>query len=423
MRKASLPLQQKFRVLALSSVLLLAACGDKPQQGPGMAGMQVPVSVITVQPARAEITAELPGRVSAIKDAQVRARVDGIVESINFKQGGDVKAGDLLFTIDPAPYEAARASAYAELKRAQANATSARQLAQRYSKLIKANAVSRQDYDNAVAQAAQAEAAIAAANAALKSADINLGYTKVTSPINGRIGQSMVTEGALVSAAAATQMATVQQIDKVYVDVTRSTTELAAMRRDLASGRYKRTEDGAAQARVVLEDGSIYEHAGEMLFSGISVDPGTGQVTVRSEFVNEEQILLPGMYVRVRLPQAVDDNAMLVPQQALQRAADGSSSLMVVVEGKAVSKPVEVGPAIGTNWLISKGLSAGDVVVVAGFQKLRPGAPVQAMPWNPATDGAAAPGAAADKGAAPAQPEKAAEPAQGQPADEGAQSK
>lgn len=421
MRKASLPLQQKFRVLALSSALLLAACGDKPQQGPGMAGMQVPVSVVTVQPARAEITTELPGRVSAIKDAQIRARVDGIVETINFKQGGEVKAGELLFTIDPAPYQAARASAYAELKRAQANATSARQLAQRYGKLIKANAVSRQDYDNAVAQAAQAEAAIAAANAALQGADINLGYTKVTSPIDGRIGQSMVTEGALVSAAAATQMAAVQQIDRVYVDVTRSTTELAAMRRDLASGRYKRTEDGAAQARVVLEDGSIYEHAGEMLFSGISVDPGTGQVTVRSEFPNVDQILLPGMYVRVRLPQAVDENALLVPQQALQRAADGSSSLMVVVDDKVQSKPVEVGPAIGSNWLISKGLAAGDVVVVAGFQKLRPGAPVKAIPWKPEANGAAAPDAAAEQ--AGGQPGKAAEPAQGQPADAGAQSK
>ena len=194
MRKASLPLQQKFRVLVLSSVLVLAACGDKPAQGPDMANMQVPVSVVTVQPSRAEITAELPGRVDAIKDAQIRARVDGIVESINFKQGSDVKAGDLLFTIDAAPYEAARASAYAELKRAEANAASARQLAQRYSKLIKANAVSRQEYDNAVAQAAQSDAAIAAAKAALKSADINLGYTKVTSPIDGRIGESMVTE-------------------------------------------------------------------------------------------------------------------------------------------------------------------------------------------------------------------------------------
>ena len=428
MRKASLPLQQKFRVLVLSSVLVLAACGDKPQQGHDMAGMQVPVSVVTVQPSRAEITSELPGRVDAIKDAQIRARVDGIVESINFKQGSDVKAGDLLFTIDPAPYQAMRSSAYAELKRAEANATSARQLAQRYGKLIKANAVSRQDYDNAVAQAAQAEAAIAAAKAALQSADISLGYTKVTSPIDGRIGQSMVTEGALVSAAQATQMAAVQQIDKVYVDVTRSTTELARMRRDLASGRYKQTEDGGAQARVVLEDGSIYDHAGEMLFSGISVDPGTGQVTVRSEFPNPDQILLPGMYVRVRLPQAVDENALLVPQQALQRAADGSSSLMVVVDGKAQARPVEVGPSIGNSWLITKGLSAGEVVIVAGFQKLRPGAPVHPSPWNPDAKGngngvapqagAAQPGEAAQG----QQPAQGGEAAQAQGADAGAQS-
>lgn len=406
MRKASLPLQQKFRMLVLSSVVILAACGDAPQQGPGMGGMQVPVSVVTVQPTRTEIAVELPGRVDAIKDAQIRARVDGIVESINFKQGSDVKAGELLFTIDPAPYQAARASAFAELKRAEANANSARQLARRYGELIKANAISRQDYDNAVAQAQQADAAIAGAKAALQSADINLGYTKVTSPIDGRIGQSVVTEGALVSAGGATLLANVQQIDSVYVDVTRSTTELAAMRRDLASGRYQQTDDGAARAQVVLEDGAFYDHNGEMLFSGISVDPTTGQVTVRSQFPNPDQILLPGMYVRVRLPQAVDDKAMLVPQQAVQRAADGTSSLMVVVDGKVQARPVEVGPVIGQNWLINKGLNAGDVVIVAGFQKIRPGAPVQATPWNPdpaaAGQGAAPAAGEAPKGDAPA---------------------
>jgi membrane fusion protein (multidrug efflux system) len=391
MRKAPLFMQHKFFVSVLSLTVLLAGCDKQPgAAAPDMSKVQIPVSVITVQPARAEITVQLPGRVEAIKDAQIRARVDGIVESINFQQGSDVKAGDLLFTIDPAPYQAARASAAAGLLQAQANAASARQLAQRYANLVKTNAVSRQDYDNAVAQAAQTEAAVAAAKAALQAADINMGYTKVTAPINGRIGQSMVTEGALVSAAQATQMASVQQIDRVYIDVTRSTTELAAMRRDLASGRYQRTDDGAAQARAVLEDGSIYDQPGKMLFSGISVDPGTGQVIVRSEFPNPEQILLPGMYVRVRLPQAVDEKALMVPNQALQRAADGSTSLLVVVDGKPQTRAVEPGPALDGQTLINKGLAAGDVVIVEGFQKLQmfpPGTAVAPMPWKPGAGG------------------------------------
>jgi len=390
MRNAS-QLQRKSRVFAWSSfalfsTLLLTACNEAPKPGGSGGGRQmppVPVSVVTVQPARAEIAVELPGRVDAIKNAQIRARVNGIVETINFQQGSDVKAGQLLFTIDAAPYQAARASAAAELRRAQANANAAQQLARRYEALIKVNAISHQEYDNAVAQAQQADAAIAAARAAVQTADINLGYTRVTSPINGRIGQSLVTEGALVSAAAATLMANVQQIDEVYVDVTRSTTELAAMRRELASGRYQRTEDGAARVQALLEDGSAYEHAGQMLFSGISVDPGTGQVTIRSQFPNTEQILLPGMYVRVRVPQAVNEAALLVPQQALQRSVDGSASLLLVVDGKVQPRPVVVGPAVGQHWLIESGLNAGEVVIVAGFQKARPGAPVQPIPWQP----------------------------------------
>jgi len=391
--------QHNFRALAwfsvaLSSSILLAACGEKPQAGPGgMAGGMppVPVNVVTVQPARAEIAVELPGRVDAIKNAQIRARVNGIVETINFRQGSDVKAGDLLFTIDPAPYRAARASAAAELKRAQANANSARQLVRRYAELIQSRAISEQEYDNAVAQAEQADAAIAAAQAALETADINLGYTRVTSPIDGRIGQSLVTEGALVSAAAATLMANVQQISEVYVDVTRSTMELAAMRRnlgrDLASGRYQKTDENIARVQALLEDGSVYAHPGQMLFSGISVDPGTGQVTVRSQFPNPDMTLLPGMYVRVRVPQAVNDNALLVPQQAVQRAVDGSASLLLVVDGKAQPRPVRVGPAVGQNWLIEDGLGAGETVIAAGFQKARPGAPVQPIPWQAASAG------------------------------------
>lgn len=381
MRIFRLPVGQQARIVLLSSLALLAACGEEPQGQQG--DMKVPVSVITVEPARTEITVDLPGRVDAIKNAQIRARVTGIVEEINFVQGSDVKAGDLLFTIDPAPYVAARAQADAQLKQAQADAQAARTLAKRYSRLIDANAVSRQEYDNATAAAAQGEAAIAAARAALQAADINLGYTKVVSPIDGRIGAAMVTEGALVSGANATQMATVQQLDRVYVDVTRPTSELAQLRKALADGTLERVGEEAVKATVLLEDGSVYEHAGKLLFSGVSVDPTTGQVNMRAEFPNPDEILLPGMYVRVLVAQGIDPKALLVPQQAIQRTADGQGALMVVKEGQVHSTPVTTGPAIAGKWLITSGLSAGDVVVVEGFQKIRPGVPVQPIPWQP----------------------------------------
>ncbi|SHI21643.1 efflux RND transporter periplasmic adaptor subunit [Pollutimonas bauzanensis] len=421
MSNLRLPYGQQVRVVALSSLLLLAACGEKPQQA-AQGDMKVPVSVVTVQPTPTEVLVELPGRVEAIKDAQIRARVNGIVTEINFVQGGDVKAGQLLFTIDPAPYRAARAQAAAQLQRAQADAKSARLLAQRYSTLIKANAVSRQEYDNATAAAGQADAAIAAAKAALDTADIDLGYTKVVSPIDGRIGKSLVTEGALVSATAATQMATVQQLDRVYVDLTRSTTELAQLRRALANGELERLGDGDAKAQAVLEDGSNYDLPGKLLFSGVTVDPTTGQVNLRAEFPNPDNILLPGMYVRVRLQQGVDEKALLVPQQALQRTADGLSSLMLVKDGKVEVKAVTVGPGIGGKWIISKGLAAGDVVIVEGFQKIRPGAAVQGIPWDPqakAGDAKAPPAAKADAGA----PGPGAEKPESQPADETPSSK
>ncbi|NYT86098.1 efflux RND transporter periplasmic adaptor subunit [Pollutimonas harenae] len=419
-----LPSRRQGYIVALSSMLLLAACGEKPQQGAG--DMKVPVSVVTVQPSRTEIFVELPGRVQAIKDAQIRARVTGIVTAINFEQGSDVKDGQLLFTIDPAPYAAERAQAYAQLKNAEAEVRSARLLAERYSKLIKANAVSRQEYDNAVAQSGQAEAAVAAAKAALQVADINLGYTKVVSPIDGRIGRSLVTEGALVSAAEATQMALVQQLDRVYVDVNRSTSELATLRRALADGILTQSGDGNAVVQALLEDGTPYANQGKLLFSGVTVDPGTGQVNMRAEFPNPNQILLPGMYVRVRVPQGVDEKALKVPQQAVQRTADGRSSLIVVREGKAQTVPVSTGMIADGQTLITKGLKAGDQVVVEGFQKIRPGAPVQPTPWKQNAQAAGGQGAAAapkgEQKAAPAKDGAETKPAEAEsaakPADE-----
>lgn len=419
MHSFGLSARRQALMVAVVCTAMLAACGKKPQQN--MGDMKVPVSVITVQPVRTDVYAQLPGRVEAIKDAQIRARVSGIVTDINFKQGSEVKDGQLLFTIDPAPYRAVRDQAAAQLKRAQADAQSARLLAQRYAKLIDARAVSRQDYDNAMSASAQAQAAVAAAKATLQSAEIDLGYTKVVSPISGRIGKSLVTEGALVSASSATQLATVQQIDRVYVDLTRSTTELAQLRKALASGVLEQTPGGAAKVHVLLEDGSRYSEEGQLLFSGITVDPTTGQVNLRAEFANKNEILLPGMYVRVQLQQGIDEKALLVPQQAVQRTADGRSSLMLVKDGKATPSPVTVGAEIDGKYIITSGLAAGDVVVVEGFQKIRPGAAVQGMPWKePGQPGAGAPAgggqpASAQPGAAKpdaAKPE-AAKPAAG----------
>lgn len=380
MLKTGLSVRRHLIAVAVSFPFMLSACGEKPQPAPQ--GMKIPVSVVQVQPSIAEITTELPGRVEAIKDAEIRARVTGIIEEINFRQGSDVEQGQLLFTIDPAPYVAARDQAAAQLQRAQADVKAAESLANRYSTLVKANAVSRQEYDNAVAQAAQGRAAVAAAEALLQSSEIDLGYTKVTSPISGRIGKSLVTEGALVSASAATLMAAVQQLDRVYVDLTQSTVQLSRLRRALESGELKRSDEGHAVASVILEDGTEYAHTGELLFSGVSVDPTTGQVTLRAEFDNPDQILLPGMYVRVRLQQGVDDQALLVPDQAIQHGADGLSTLMLVSdEGTVRPVAVTVGAKVGAQSIITNGLNPGDTVIVEGFQKIRPGAPVQPIPW------------------------------------------
>jgi membrane fusion protein (multidrug efflux system) len=381
--------------------LALAGCKEQPQMNPGMPQ----VSVITVQPQSASIVSDLPGRVDAVRDAQIRARVTGIVQKIEFEQGGEVKAGQLLFKIDPAQYRAARDQAAAQVKQTQADLYSAKALADRYAPLVKANAVSKQEYDNAVAAYRQAQATVAASQANLAAADINLGYTDVTSPIDGRIGKAMVTEGALVEATSATQMAVVQQLDPVYVDFTQSTAELAKLRQAFAKGTIEQVGKDAARVRIVMEDGSVYDHPGKLLFTGITVDPTTGQVNLRAEVPNPDHLLLPGMYVRVRLDQGVDPKALLVPQQALQRTADGLQSLMLVKDNKIDQVAVTTGGALGDQWLITSGLKAGDVVVVEGFQKIRPGAPAETRPWNPGAAGKApAAGQGGSQGGAPAAP-------------------
>lgn len=375
-----------LRVVLISATLVLAACGDKPQQQ-DMAGMKVPVNVVQVQPEVTPLFVELPGRVDAIEEAQVRARVDGVVEAINFEQGAEVKAGDLLFTIDPAPYIAARDQAAAQLKNAQAAVQSANSLAQRYTKLIKENAVSRQEYDNAIAQYEQAQANVALAKASLEAAEINLGYTKVTAPISGRIGRAEVTKGALVSAAQATHLATIQRIDELYVDITRPVSEVMALRKAVASGMLKADDQGQAPVTALYDDRSIYSEQGKLLFSGIAVDPLTGQLNMRALFPNPNQELLPGMFVRVRLEQAIKENALLVPAQAVQYSTSGAASLMIVENDAVKTVSVKLGNQIDGRIIVNEGLEPGATVIVAGFQKIRPGVPMQALPWN---DGAPA---------------------------------
>ncbi len=389
-------------LVAFALAVGLAACGAKNEgtgaKGPGGAPPPAEVGVITVEPKPVGLVTELPGRLEASRVAQVRARVAGIVQRRLFTEGSDVKAGQALFRIDSAPYQTAVASARATLARAQANLTQATAQAERYKPLLEANAISKQDYINAVAAQKTAEADVAAAKAAVESGQINLGYATVTAPISGRVGRALVTEGALVGQGEATPLAVVQQIDPMYVNFTQSTTDVLKLRQAIASGKFKRaTGPDSASVRIVLEDGSVYPHPGKLLFTDLTVDPTSGQVTLRAQVPNPNALLLPGMYVRVRLEQAQTPTGIVVPQQAVQRGTAGDSVMVVGSDGKVTPRPVKVGSAQGGDWVILDGLKPGEMVMVDGFQKLRGDAPVKPVPWQ-------APGAAsgAAAGSAPA---------------------
>ena len=385
------------------SAVLLAACGksaDAPAAGPG-GGMPPPeVGVVTVAPGDVGLLTELPGRLEASRVAQVRARAAGIVQQRLFKEGSDVRAGQPLFRIDAAPYQAQVASAQATLARAQANLGQASALAERYKPLVEANAISKQDYANAVAAQKQAEAEVAAGRATVQTAQINLNYAAVTAPISGRIGRALVTEGALVGQGEATPLAVVQQINPMYVNFTQSASEALALRRALEQGRLKRAEGEGAVVRVLLEDGTEHPAPGRLLFSDLTVDPTSGQVTLRAEVPNPGGALLPGLYVRVRLEQAKAGNAVLLPQQAVTRAANGDTVMVVAADGKVSPRPIKVGGAQGGQWVILDGLKAGEQVIVDGFQKMRPNAPVKPVPWSPGGAPAAAAPASAPASAA-----------------------
>jgi membrane fusion protein (multidrug efflux system) len=328
--------------------------------------------------------------------------VAGILEKRLFVEGSDVKAGQPLFQIAAAPYEANVASARATLARAQANETQATAQINRYKPLLKANAVSRQDYDNAVAAQQLAQADIAAAKAGLQTAQINLGYASVTSPIAGRIGRALVTEGALVGQGEVTELAVVQQIDPMYVNFTQSTSEVLRLRKALESGTLKRSSDAdGALVQVVLEDGTQYNRPGKLLFTDLTVDPTSGQVTLRAQVPNPEKLLLPGMYVRVRLEQAQAADGIVLPQQAVTRSTSGDTVMVVGQDGKVAPRHVRLGPAQGGDWIVFEGLKAGEQVMVDGFQKLRGDSPVKAVPWKaPGPEASAATGGS--RAAAPA---------------------
>jgi len=346
------------------------------------------------------VLTELPGRTEASRIAQVRARAAGIVQRRLFNEGSDVKAGQPLFRIDDAPYRATLAAAQATLARAEANLLQTRAQAERYKPLAEANAVSQQEYIAAQAAFKQAEADVASAKAAVQTAQINLGYTSVSAPIAGRIGRALVTEGALVGQGEATQLAVVQQIDPLYVNFTQSADEVLRLRAAIAGGSFQSAGPaGSVAVSLVLDDGSVYPQRGKLLFSDLSVDPGTGQIALRAEVPNPKGALLPGLYVRVRLAQAQLPRGITLPQQAVQRGTAGDTVMVVGADGKVAARPVKVGQGPARQWVVLEGLTGGEQVVVDGLQKIRPNAPVKAVPWAPqaAASAASAPASAASR--------------------------
>lgn len=412
---------------ALFLIYAIAGCGAKSEQ----AGAPPPqeVSVVTVQPGVLGVTNELPGRMESIRVAEVRARVPGIVLKRVFREGSDVKAGAQLYQIDPAQLQATYNSADAAVSRSEATLATAELKAKRYKPLVETNAVSKQEYDDVVAAEKQAFADLASAKAARENARLSLGYANVTSPISGRIGRALVTEGALVGQGDVTPLAVVQQIDPIYVNMTQSANEVLQLKRAMDEGKLKSAGKGAAKVTLVTDDGQEYGRAGKLLFSDLTVDQTSGAITLRAEIPNPDGLLLPGMYVRARIEQAVDENAITVPQQAVLRTPGGSAVMVVGADGKVASRPVKTGNSSGTAWIITDGLKEGDQVIVEGLQKVQPGATVKPVQWQKPAPAGAAPAAAAAAPAAPAAAapaekpaaDAAAKPAQPAPADKTAE--
>jgi len=379
-------------LFVLAAAGMISACDDN-KQGQAPAGPPpVEVTVLTLTPKSVPLVTELPGRTSAYRVAEIRPQVSGIVQKRLFEEGGQVKAGQQLYQIDPATYQAALQSAQADLVKARASLKSVEAKAERYADLVKINAVSKQEYDDIVASLDQAKAAILVAQAQVDTARINVGYTKVYAPIDGVIGKSSVTEGALVTANQTGALATITQLDPIYVDVSQSSSDLMRLRQSIAAGQVQKGQADQAPVTLTL-DGTTqaYGHTGQLKFSDVTVDPSTGAVQIRAVFPNPDKLLYPGLFVRARVEQGARDGAVLVPQRALVRNADGSAAVWVVgADNKVAPRPVVTKQVVGDSWLIDQGLAGGDRIVVEGLQKIRPGAEIRPVEANAAPAAAAA---------------------------------
>jgi len=376
-------------VLMLTGGLALTGCNDKKtEQG---AAKAPEVGVVTLKSEPLNVTTELPGRTSSYRIAEVRPQVSGIILKRNFVEGSEVQAGTSLYQIDPATYQAAYDSAKGDLAKAQASAQIARVTVNRYKPLLGTNYISKQDYDTATSTAVQADASVIAAKAAVETARINLAYTKVIAPISGRIGKSSVTEGALVTSSQTDALATVQQLDPIYVDVTQSSNDFLRLKQELADGTLKQ-EGGKAKVTLILDNGKQYQQPGTLEFSDVTVDETTGSITLRAVFPNPQDALLPGMFVRARLDEGVNNNALQVPQQGITRNPRGDATAMVVgADNKVELRTVTTTQAIGDKWVVTDGLKPGDKVIVTGLQKVKPGVQVTAQEVDQNTPAAEAP--------------------------------
>jgi membrane fusion protein, multidrug efflux system len=387
-RFSTSPVGRTARALAFSALMIasLAACGKKPGGPPGMGGPQGPleVGVITMAPTPITLTQDLPARTAAFRVAEVRARVNGIIQKRLFTEGSDVKEGQVLYQIDAAPYQAELDNALGVLNRAEANREAARIKEKRYQELVGSKVVSKQDYDDVAVALHAFEAEVLSAKASVQSARINLGYTQVTSPLSGRAGVSQVTEGAYVQASSATLLVTIQQLDPMYVDVPQSSNDLLRLKKAVTSGELQTDQEGQARVKLMLDDGTDYAPEGTLQFSDVSVSPSTSSVTIRAIFPNPEGVLLPGMFVRARLVEGRKQDALLLPQFTVTRNSKGEATTFVVgADEKAELRVVKTERTVGNQWLISGGLKPGDRVIANNLQRLRPGVPVKAVPFAP----------------------------------------